>query len=423
MRQRKSGSWYKLAVLFLIIAMIVPVLFACGNNEKEATPTSAVVPTATPSPTTTSIIPAFNVSVPTVQGPITGPGTPFQAGYISDQALTAAGYEAQEYFVSGTAMSYRAVNDLPANGMWEVEPAESAPYKTRILVYRPVDPATFNGTVVMEWFNVSGGLEAAPDCTAMHNELLRRGYAWIGVSAQYGGVEGGGASLAIANMPLKTVDPKRYGSLHHPGDNYSYDIFSQVANAIRNPGNVNPLAGYHVERILAVGESQSAFRLTTYINAIHPHVQLFDGFLVHSRGGDAAPLRDDTGDDIGDFSAVKLRTDLNTPILILETETDLFTLGYYAARQDDTDNIRLWEMAGTAHADLYIWLEALTTLVLIQRLPTWLRYRIRIPVLLNAACRSIRVHSISLPRRRFTSLISGCAPVLPHPPRTARSRR
>jgi hypothetical protein len=29
-------------------------------------------------------------------------------------------------------------------------------------------------------------------------------------------------------------------------------------------------------------------------------------------------------------------------------------LGYYRARQDDTDKIRLWEMAGTAHADLYL---------------------------------------------------------------------
>jgi len=29
-------------------------------------------------------------------------------------------------------------------------------------------------------------------------------------------------------------------------------------------------------------------------------------------------------------------------------------LGYHKARQEDTDKIRLWEMAGTAHADLYV---------------------------------------------------------------------
>jgi hypothetical protein len=297
------------------------------------------------------------VNVPLIEGTITGPGAPFLINTSSDQALAAAGYDAKEYFVSGTATSYRSVNDLTANGMWEVESAESAAYKTRILVYRPVDAAKFNGTVVVEWFNVSGGLEAGPDWTLMHNELLRRGYAWIGVSAQYGGVEGYGAtSLDIIKLDLKTANAQRYGSLSHPGDEYSYDIYSQVASAIRNPGSVNPLAGCHVERILAVGESQSAMRLTTYINAILPRVQLFDGFLVHGRLCTAASLRSDAlhRGDLSNITPVFLRTDIDVPVLILESETDVLKLGYYRARQDDTDRIRLWEMAGTAHADLYL---------------------------------------------------------------------
>ena len=347
----KGILWYKFIALALILVLIVPVLAACGKG-KEATPT----PIATQTPTaTTSTVPTIEASIPTVEGPITGPGAPFLTNTLSDQALASAGYEAKEYFVSGTATSYRAVNDLQANGMWEVEPAESAAYKTRILVYRPVDPAAFNGTVVMEWFNVSGGLEAAPDWTSMHNELIRRGYAWIGVSAQIGGVEGGGVTLGLYNLPLKEADAKRYGSLNHPGDGYCYDIFSQAARAIRNPGDVNTFAGYHVERILAVGESQSAFRLVTYINAIYPRVQLFDGFLVHSRAGSASSLGNETMADLSKSSlaTVFLRTDIKVPILILETETDVVLFGYYKARQDDTDNIRLWEMAGTAHADLY----------------------------------------------------------------------
>jgi len=306
----------------------------------------------------------MTVNVPIVEGPITGPGAPFLINTSPDQALAAAGYEAKEYFVSGNATSYRGVNNLPTNGMWEVEPAKSAAYKTRILVYRPVNAAKFNGTVVMEWFNVSGGLEAAPDWTFMHTELLRRGYAWIGVSAQYGGVEGStSTSLGLVKMDLKTVDAKRYGSLNHPGDEYSYDIYSQVASAIRNPGRVNPLAGCHVERILAVGESQSAMQLTTYINAILPHVQLFDGFLLHGRPLTAAPLgnipliEDDWSKleriDLSNIAPVLIRTDIDVPVLILESETDVMILGYYQARQDDTDKIRVWEMAGTAHADLY----------------------------------------------------------------------
>jgi hypothetical protein len=301
------------------------------------------------------------VNVPIVEGPITGPGAPFLMATSSDQALAAAGYEAKEYFISGTATAYRGSNDLPANGMWEVEPAGSAAYRTRILVYRPVDSAKFNGTVVVEWFNVSGGLEAAPDWMLMHTELLRRGYAWIGVSAQCGGVEGGAAtSLGLVKLDLKTADVKRYGALRHPGDDYCYDIFSQVARAVRSPGSVNPLPGYHVERLLAVGESQSAMQLTAYINAVQPRYRLFDGFLVHGRpssaslGGIAMDSVDLSKIDLGGMPPVFLRTDTSVPVLVLESETDLIILGYHKARQPDTDKIRLWEMAGTAHADLYV---------------------------------------------------------------------
>ncbi|MBN2098901.1 MAG: hypothetical protein JW753_04810 [Dehalococcoidia bacterium] len=279
----------------------------------------------------------------------------------SNQALAAAGYEAKEYFISGTATAYRGANDLPASGMWEVEPAASAAYKTRILVYRPMEATRFNGTVVVEWFNVSGGLEAAPDWMLMHTELLRRGYAWIGVSAQYGGVEGGTAtSLGLMKLDLKTADAKRYGELKHPGDDYCYDIFSQVARAIRSPGSVNPLPGCRVERLLAVGESQSAMQLTAYINAIQPRDQLFDGFLVHGRpssaslGGITMDSVDLSKIDLAGMPPVFFRKDINVPVLILESETDVMILGYYRARQDDTDKIRLWEMAGTAHADIYV---------------------------------------------------------------------
>ena len=34
---------------------------------------------------------------------------------------------------------------------------------------------------------------------------------------------------------LKQWDPERYGDLVHPGDQYSYDIYSQAAQAVRRP--------------------------------------------------------------------------------------------------------------------------------------------------------------------------------------------
>ena len=49
-----------------------------------------------------------------------------------------------------------------------------------------------------------------------------------------------------------------------------------------------------------------------------------------------------------------MRTDLGVPVLVLETETDVLSiLNYHPARQPDSRNFRLWEVAGTAHADAY----------------------------------------------------------------------
>jgi hypothetical protein len=49
------------------------------------------------------------------------------------------------------------------------------------------------------------------------------------------------------------------------------------------------------------------------------------------------------------------RTDQAAPVLDIQTETDVASvLNSYAARQPDTDRFRLWEVAGTAHADAHL---------------------------------------------------------------------
>jgi endonuclease YncB( thermonuclease family) len=60
-----------------------------------------------------------------------------------------------------------------------VATADTAPFKSRIVVLRPEAEGDFNGTVLVEWFNVSGGVDASPDWTQMHTELVREGYAWV----------------------------------------------------------------------------------------------------------------------------------------------------------------------------------------------------------------------------------------------------
>jgi hypothetical protein len=231
-----------------------------------------------------------------------------------------------------------------------------------VVVRRPADPAAFSGTGVGEWLNVSSGLDANPDWSFLAPELLRTGVAWVGVSAQRIGVEGGAIAVdagagasGLAGSGLKGLDPERYGSLDHPGDAFAYDIYSQVGAALK-AGAPAALGDLVVRQVLAVGESQSAFALTTYIDGVHPRASVYDGFLVHSRGRRGLGMG-----DIGDAAKVSrsikgtpllIRTDLDVPVLMVQTETDLLpVLGYAEARQDDTGLIRLWEIAGTAHAD------------------------------------------------------------------------
>lgn len=278
--------------------------------------------------------------------------------------LAAASYEEHEFAAAGTASSYVAQGELGFDGRWTFTEGDTAPYRTRVLVRRPADPAAFNGTVVVEWLNVSGGLDADPDWQSLHEEITRAGAIWVGVSAQLIGVNGGPVAVSTpqseaagAGRGIRTIDPERYGALDHPGDGFSFDIFTQVARAVRAGGPL--LGGAIPEQIVALGESQSAFALVTYINGVQPLTHAFDGFLVHSRGATGLPLSapgEGAGiaDAIGGTPAI-LREDTTVPVLELQSETDVTgILSSYASRQDDSEVFRLWEVAGTAHADRHL---------------------------------------------------------------------
>jgi len=265
------------------------------------------------------------------------------------------GYVAQEFFISGSASSFSPVGELGSDGRWDVTPSATADYTTRLVTLAPSDEAKFNGTVLVEWLNVSGGIDAPAVWFMAHREMVRAGYAYVAVSVQEVGVQGGGASLGF-DMSLKSQDPKRYGTLSHPGDAFSYDIFSQVGRLIRDGellGQLKP------EYLVALGESQSAIYLSTYVNAIDPLAEVYDGFLIHSRFGCTAML--DSASILeaslaGPLPAVAFRPDLRVPVFTIITETDLlsgYLPGYYLVRQPDHDRLRVWEIPGTAHADNY----------------------------------------------------------------------
>jgi hypothetical protein len=288
--------------------------------------------------------------------PTLGPAIPGKIVTIRDAfSKPPAGYVAEEHFLAGTAKSWRFAKaaDLPRG---KIEPSGEAPYTTRIVVIRPTDPRRFNGTVLVEWLNVSVGADGSPEWTYLHREMVRRGYAYVAVSAQRIAIDGTGWGMAHW-PPLKQVDPQRYAALHHPGDEYAYDIFSQAGALVR--GQTKALLGPLLpKRVLAAGESQSAGLLVTYVNAIDPVAHVFDGYFIHSRfrwgrGVDAGRRPPQGVADPGNGDL--FRPDLRVPVMNFISETDLINrpLGYVAARQPDGPHLRTWEVPGAAHADTY----------------------------------------------------------------------
>lgn len=363
----------KLVVSFGVC--LLGLMTGCASTGTKATPSlppASVAPTVTTTPntasntasntdtgsatTTTEAAPAVfrpdAVGLATaVPPPDPGSGTIVLGPGGGD--LASVGYVQEEFFVSGTASAYESAAPLSADGRWSASSIYPQAYTTRIVVRRPIDPSAFTGNVAVEWLNVTAGFDTAPDWTNTHVELIRSGWVWVGVSAQAVGIVGSKRSI-VAALALKNADPVRYAPLVHPGDDYSYDIFSQVGALLRTQSQ-QVLGGLQPQHVLAFGESQSAFRLTTYVNAIARIANVYDGFLIHSRGAQGAPLFQTPFRTIAAPKQTVIRADVGVPVLIFETETDLVSprLNYRVARQPDTPLIRTWEVAGTAHQDLY----------------------------------------------------------------------
>ena len=290
----------------------------------------------------------------TVSGPITGGkrGWPFAASTLD---ISKYGYTEAEYYLEGTATSYKLAPgaELTRDGHWNAVPSGESPFRTRMLVYRPSDPVKFNGTAVVVWNNVTAGYDLF---SAESLEIFEGGFAYICLTTQKVGIEG----LPPVNQGLANWDPERYGTLSIPSDDYSYDVFTQAALAVgpnRSREDVDPMGGLDVRRVIGQGGSQSAGRIATYVNAIQPLTHAFDGFILTIYFGAGSPL--EVGDVVVNINAAPnarprglrgtnfLRDDLGVPIFVVNSELE--AIACYEVRQPDTQTFRYWESAGTCH--------------------------------------------------------------------------
>ena len=314
-------------------AAAAAVLLATTGALTTAAAAAAALP---PGPDGRSPVPSSatgdSVPAPAVTGPVAltsavgapAHGYPFLA---TDVDLAAAGYVEQEFLLSGTATRYATPGTATATVT-----STGHQYTTRMVVRRPASPARFNGVVVAEWLNVSNQWDQEVDWFQSHEHFLRQGYAWVGISAQRAGIH--------SATGLRAWSPTRYGSLDVTAggtitdDSLSYDVFSQAVKAVRSPAGLDPLGQLDPAYVVATGHSQSAGRLATYYNAVHPLADVVDAVVLHGGGG-------------------VLRTDTTTPVFRINSEGDVASgiLSAAARAQADSPVLRSWEVAGASHGD------------------------------------------------------------------------
>jgi hypothetical protein len=321
-----------------------PALFACGA----------------------AIVLAETVPVPKITKlPVTADSRPLGTASQSLQPLdlAKAGYVEEEFIISGTANVY----DWNADGSLTVK-TPNAPYANRILVRHPADPKKFSGAVMVELMNSARRFDWGMMLGYLQDHLMERGDAWVGITAT-GSVQG-----------LKTFNPARYAALSFANptptevcaagagggkggkggapaaspteDGLRWDMFSQVAAALKSTAAGAPMAGFKVD---AVYMTTQAGDIVTYINAIHPHATLasgkpaYDGYLIKNFAG--AGRISNCGANLPRGDARAVVKDVNVPVIAVVAQGEVVAGLPYL--RPDGDKYRLYEIAGAAHIDKY----------------------------------------------------------------------
>jgi hypothetical protein len=263
-------------------------------------------------PAQPSNLPATPVASPlaAISAEVTGPGEMFSSlmalregtdiTHFTDD-LGRFNYEAKEYFVSGTA-----------NGQ---------PYKTRIVIRKPIDNGRFSGIVLAESMHPSGN-------------------AWMFHFTQTYTMASGHVGLEIVTSPpaqFVEFNPERYKDLKIE-QGQAPEIIGQVGALIRSPQKDNPLAGLSLRKMVLAGTSASAGVLVNYLPAhmvfrLPDLKPIYDGFLPTSNGANIRQI--------------------DVPLIQIPTQTEVHGVNVPTRQDGDApgDQFRVYEFAGMAHLD------------------------------------------------------------------------
>lgn len=253
------------------------------------------------------------------------------------------GYSVSEYLVSGRANVYAPVSmadardfpardnvrDLARQASYTPSLKERAvPYTTRIVVYRPADPARFSGNVIFEVTHPEGG-----------GRLI----VWRMLSGFF--ISHGDAYVAVQHPltfgSLRDSDPSRYGALRAADPTQLWGMLAQLGALVRSSSPQNPLAGYRIRSLFLTGYSYTGVVAATFANYYHDRARLpngspiFDGY---------APLA----------SSMYVRP-LDVPVIRVNTQSDFNSFGGVHNRGHDSDapesRYRLYEVTGASHVN------------------------------------------------------------------------
>jgi hypothetical protein len=283
---------------------------------------------------------------------------------LKPEDLGSQGYVEEEFIVSGKANVY----DWPATGA--VIRTADAPYTTRVLVRRPKAKDKFSGRVVVEMLNPSNLFDLNIGWAIHHDELVRSGDAWVGITAK-----------PVAVETLQVFDPIRYATLswanplplddarncaaagdtkRETENGLVWDIHTQTADWLRSAEASNPFLyggkASRVKRLYAWGYSQTGGFLFTYINAIQPLVVAktgkapFDGYMVAMLGG-PTPINQ-CAERIPAGDPRRPIRNAGVPVIHIMSQSDY--LGWAPSRREDSDTVgdqyRHYDLAGAGHA-------------------------------------------------------------------------
>lgn len=327
----------------------------------------------------TSMLASTSLAAPTdpvtVESPPSDQGPPFIPGVRLVEDLPTE-YVEEEFFVSGGADLYNYANNPPLSPADIEAIDDDVPYKTRMIVRRPAKANKFNGTVVIEWWNSTASFDTAPGWDPSAEYFAKSGIVYVGVTnstTSLGFLVGGCRLLGFLPPACGT----RYSTLSLPENGLAYDMMGQIANLLKNDGPGNPLpAGFDVDRVFHVGESQQGGSVITYASGFDQLADINDGYFVQSainaRPINFGPDCDEAGSPPYPdctprltFPSTLVSTNLPVPVYQVVTQTDFESLGFNVfGRQPDTPTYRYYEVAGGAHNAVHKGIEVIPAGVL-----------------------------------------------------------